>query len=382
MNLLRLGPEKRRNCTEVAESLQKLHANLQKDPGYGTHRVKTPPSRSPTLDSLLMEDDITPEFKRQIRTSLPKKIISSDREITSISAALCASPNSSCVNLVLSTGRDSRPSSPERKAKVRLSRDLTTVQESPGAQSHEEPGKEQHSHLNQEATTSENFVPTDKGCESSTENPTGLNIIDDTNSHPESMEEQHQRPSDIEHAQQAPRADNTVAEVANTDRGLHSGSKEDDVAAKGSSSEPSSATSAEEQTNEDRGEPQPLVNATTFLKMNVLNQPSHPTGGIESEHQDLSRSTPQVVRTDEHLEVPQGGGEGRTSSDSTTVFQDTSDIGKEDAHDRRARDPSQRDSHGREKKPKHTDTTKSVMEEERMRGRWFKSILRKIPCFN
>lgn len=381
MNLLRLGPEKRRNCTEVAESLQKLHANLQKDPGYGTHRIKTPPSRSPTLDSLLMEDDITPEFKRQIRTSLPKKIISSDREITSISAALCASPNSSCVNLVLSTGRDSRPSSPERKAKVRLSRELTPVQELPGAQTHEEPGKDQHSHLNQEATTSENFVPTDKGCESSRENATGLNIIDDTNSHPESMEEQHQRSSDNEHAQQAPRADNTVAEVATTDRGLHPGSKENDAAVKGSPSEPSSATSAEEQTNRDRGKHQPVLNATTFLKTDVLNQPSHATGGFEGEHEDLSRSTPRVVGKDEHLEVPQGGGEGRTSSDSTTVFQDTSDVGKEDAHDHHARDPSQTGSHGREKKPKHTDTTESVMEDERVRDRWFKSILKKIPCF-
>lgn len=333
-----------------------------------------------------MEGDISPELKRQLRTSLPRRSVSFDREIAynsnSISAALCSSPNSSHVNLVSSTARDSRTSSPERKAKVRLSRDLTTVQESPGTQSHEELDKEQHSHPNGEAVASENMVPTDKGSTLSIEDATGLNIIDDATSHPKFGEEQHRRLSDSEDTQKVPGVDNAVTEVTAADRALDLGSKEDDVAVKSSPSEPGNATIAGDQTNKDREESQSVVNATTFLKTDVLNQPSHPTGGTEGEHQDFPRSMPRVVGTDEHLKVPQVGGEGRTSSDSTTVFQDTSDVGKEDAYDGRARDPSQTGSRGREKMSKHTDITESVMEGERVRSRWFKSILKKIPCFN
>lgn len=332
-----------------------------------------------------MEGDISPEFKKKIRTSLPRRSISFDRETaynsTSISAALCSSPNSSHVNLVPSTARDSRTSSPERKAKVRLSTDLSTVQESPGTQSHEDLDKEQHSHPNGEASASENTVSTDKGSTLSTEDATGLNIIDDATSHFQLREEQHRLLSDSEDAQKATGADKAVAEVTTTNRALDSGSEEDDVAVK-SPPEPGSATSAEEQTNKEREELQLAVNATTFLNTDILNQTSHPAGGTEGEQEDLPRSVPRVVGTDEHLKVPQVGGEGRTSSDSTTVFQGTSDVGKEDAYDRRARDPSQTGSHGREKMSKHTGITESVMEDERMKRRWFKSILKKIPCFN
>lgn len=333
-----------------------------------------------------MEGDISPELKRQLRTSLPRRSVSFDREVaynsTSISAALCSSPNSSHVNLVSSTARDSRTSSPERKAKVRLSTDLTTVQESPGTQSHEELDKEQHSHPNGEAAASENTVPTDKGSTLSTEDATGLNIIDDAISPPEFREEQHRRLSDSEDTQKAPGVDNAVTEVTTADRALDLGFKEDDVAVKSSPSEPGNATSAEEQTNKDRDELQPVVNLTTSLKTDVLNQPSHPTSGTEGEHQDLPRGVSRVVGTDEHLKVPQVAGDGRTSSDSTTVFQDASDVGKEDAYDGRARDPSQTGSHGREKMSKHTDIKESNTEDGRVRSRWFKSILKKIPCFN
>lgn len=333
-----------------------------------------------------MEGDISPEFKRQIRTSLPRRNLSFDRETaynsTSICAALCSSPDSSHVNLVSSTARDSRTSSPERKAKLRLSTDLSTVQESPGTHSHEELDKEQHSHPNCEATASGKTVLTDKGSTLSTKDATGLNIIDDATSHPKFKEEQNLCLSDSDDPQKVPGVDNAVTEMTTADRALVSSFKEDDVAFKSSSSDPGNATSSEEQTNKDREESQPVVNATTFLKTDVLNQPSHPTVGTEREHQDFPRSAPRVVSTDEHLKVPQVGGEGRTSSDSTTVFQDTSDVGKEDAYDRRTRDPSQAGSHGREKMSKHTDITESIMEDERMKRRWFKSILRKIPCFN
>lgn len=383
MNLLRLGPEKRRGCAEIADSLKKLHANLQKDSSYGTHRVKRPPSRSPTLDSLLVEGDITPELKRQIRKSLPRRSLSYDRQMTSISAALCSSPNSSHVNLVPSTARASRPPSPERKSKNRLSRDLSTVKESPGTQAHEEPEKEQHSHPNGEVVASENTAPTDEGHTLSTDNATGLNILGDATSHLRSWEEQHRRPSDTEETQQVPGVDNAVAEVATTDRGLDLGSNEDDVADESSPSDPGCEIGAEEETHKDDSEQsQPVMNVAKLHKTVDLGQSSHPTGGNKGENQDSSSSAPRVSGTGEHLEVPADGGEGRPSSESPTLIHNPADAAQEDAHDRGGCESAQTGSQCREKMPKDTGTEESVIEGESVRGGWFKSFLKKIPCFN
>lgn len=386
MSLLRLGPEKRRGCKEIAESLQKLHANLQKDPSYGTHRVKRPPARSQTLESVLMEGDITPELKRQIRKSLPRRSLSYDREMTSISAALYSSPNSSYVNLPPSTARDPRPSSPEGKARLRLSTgtDLSPVQESPGTQVHKEPEKEQHSHPKREPEASEDTVPRDYGHTLSTDHATGLNIIDDATAHLISREEQHRPVSDIENTQEVPEVDNAAAEVmTSTERGLDSLSNGDDVANKSSSSKPGGEIGAEERTNNDDSEQsQSATNAVASHKKDDLGQPSRPTGSPKGENQNSSSSEPQVSGPGEHLEVPPDGGEGRPSSESPTLIHNPSDAGQEDCHDRRACNSSQTGSQGQEKMQKHGGTAESVVECENFRRVWFKSFLKKIPCFS
>lgn len=149
MNLLRLGPDERRDCTEATESLQKFHLNLQKDPRYGTHRVKTPPSRSQMLDQILMEGDFTPEFKRQIRKSLPRRSFSFDGEaeytsIPSIDAALSSTDSSHS----RSRKEFSRP---ESKANMQFSTSLATIQESHETQAHGELDKEHQPHTGGEA---------------------------------------------------------------------------------------------------------------------------------------------------------------------------------------------------------------------------------------
>lgn len=386
-NLLRLGPEKRRNCTEIAESLKGFHAKLQKDTKYGTKKMKSPPSRSPTLDSLLMEGKVSPEFEKQIRKSLPRRSTSFDKEVanssTSIPAVLSSSPSSSHINLVPNTRRNSRPSSPERKANFRLSKELSTVEE--GSQSHEELDKHQQSNAGVDALASEGTEQAEKARTLLIQNLSGLNIENGETSHFGPIDEQERHPSATRITQKTPCPvpENTCSEVMSTDCGLDSGFQGHKASEKDSTADRQYKSTAEKQTeSDDSRASEPAMNATMLHNADGVSQPSHPTGQTEGEQQDSSKSVPRVVGRDEHLKIPQVEGEERTSSDSTTVFQDTPAVEKEDAHDRRTRDPSQTDSHGGEKMANHTDTTESVMEEERERGRWFKSILKKIPCFN
>ncbi|KAG6365568.1 hypothetical protein INS49_007179 [Diaporthe citri] len=389
-NLLRLGPEKRSDCTEILESLQKFDDTLQKDPSYGINRVQNPPSRSPTLDSVLMEGDISAEFKKQIRKNLPRRSLSWDRETPSIPGVL-SSPSSSHINLVSSARRDSRTSSPERKANFRLSKELTTVQESPGGQAHEDPGKEQHSHPGGQATLTEDTAQTDEDHKLSTANAAGLNITCGEASRLRLGEEQQQRPSDTENTQQIRAVDNAAAEVASTERALGAGSDEDEASGKNPPSKPDCVTNAEEQAKRDDGEaPQPAMDATALPEANGASQPAHPTKDNDDEHQVSSSDVPQGVELVEHLKVPLGGAEGRFSSESTTLFQDTSDVGKEDARSRRTRNSSRTGSHGREKMAKQIGNEGSVIEasimkstsDEKAGRRRFKFLFKKIPCFN
>lgn len=334
-----------------------------------------------------MEVDVSPELKRQIRKSLPRRSLSYDRETaynsTSISAALCSSPNSSHVNLVSSTARDPRTSSPERKATFRLSTDLSTVQESPVAQSNEELDKEHQQHSGEEAAATQDTAQGDKDHILPADNVTGLNITGNGASHPRPIEEQSLGPPGTQSVQQVGEIHATVAGVANPDGGLDLGSNKHETADESSLSEPSSTAGTEEQTNKDDGKPsQPVMNATTLPKTDDLAQPSHPTEGSEGKLQDASSSAPRVVgRVVEHLEVPPDG-EGRPSSESASLFQDASDVGKEEVHEHRARNLSQTDSHAREKMEKDNGTSESVTENERRGRRWFKFVLKKIPCFN
>lgn len=336
-----------------------------------------------------MEGKVSPEFEKQIRKSLPRRSTSFDKEVanssTSIPAVLSSSPSSSHINLVPNTRRDSRPSSPERKANFRLSKELSTVQETPGSQSHEELDKQQHSNAGVNALASEDTEQAEKARTLLIQKFSGLNIEYGETSHFRPIDEQEPRPPATKKTQKIPFPvpENTCTEVMSTDCGLDSGFQGHGASEEDSTADRQYKSAAEKQTERDGSRAsEPAINGTVLHKVDGVSQPSHPTGRTEGEQQDSSRSVPRVVGRDEHLKVPQVEGEGRTSSDSTTVFQDTPAVEKDDAHDRHARDPSQTDTHGREKMANHTDTTESVMEDERVRGRWFKSILKKIPCFN
>ena len=331
-----------------------------------------------------MEGDASPEFKKQIRKSLPRRSLSFDRETahnsTSIPAVLSSSPSSSHINPLPSPRRDSRPSSPERKANFRMSKELTTVQESPGTQANEETDKEQHSCSGGEAAASGGTAQTDHGHTSSTENVKGLNILSDEASHPRPREEQQMRTSGIENTQQIAVVDNAAAEAPSTGRGLDPGFDDHASSDKSSPSKSANATGAEKLSQSGHaGESQPTLDATTAPEADGVSQPRNPTqGSTESEHHKSSTGVDAV----KHLEVPLDGGEGRPSSESPTLFQNPSDTGQEAAQDRRTRNSSQTGSQGREKMAKHTDAAGSVIEDGRAGGGWFKSILKKIPCFN
>lgn len=384
--LLRLGPQNRKACTEITKSLRGLHANLQKDPDYGTNRVKKPPCRSPTLDSVLIDREISLGVKRKILMSVPRTG-SFDRETacnsTSISVALSSSSSPSLLSHVSNTVRDPRPSSPERKAAFRLSIDMTTVQERLGIQAREEVETEQHPCLDAEAAGSEDTTQMNNCRAPSAENLAGLNILLNDAHRLRSKEEQHQRPSDTQSTQRTPSVDSGASEVESTKHRLDAGIYESEVSDKGSNSEADCAAGVEEQAKKDHdGASQPAVDATELPKSDDSVQPSHPTGDTDDKDRLSSNGVPRDVVRVELLKVPPHGGEERPSSESKTLFHDTSDAGQDDVQDRRARNSSQTGSHGREMTAKQVGNAGIVMEDKRAGRRWFKFIFKKIPCFN
>lgn len=384
--LLRLGPQNRKACTEITKSLRGLHANLQKDPDYGTNRVKKPPCRSPTLDSVLIDREISLGVKRKILMSVPRTG-SFDRETacnsTSISVALSSSSSPSLLNHVSNTVRDSRPSSPERKAAFRLSIDMTTVQERLGTQAREEVETEQHPHSDAEAAVSEDTAQMNKRRTSSADNLTGLNILFNGSHQLESKEEQHQRPSDIQNTQQTPSVDSAASEVESTEPRLGAVFDELEVSDQGSPSEAECAVGVEEQAKKDHdGESLSAMDATVLPKAEDSGQPSHPTGDADNEDRISSNGVPRDVGPAELLKVPPHRGEERPSSESTTLFHDTSDAGQDGVQNRRTRNSSQMGSHGREMTAKQIGNAETAEEDKRVGRRWFKFIFKKIPCFN
>lgn len=334
-----------------------------------------------------MDGDISAEFKKQIRKNLPRRSLSYDRETPSIPAVL-SSPSSSHINLVSSVRRDSRTSSPERKANFRLSKELTTVQEWPGSQAQEEPENKQHSHPGGQTASSEDTAKTDEGYELSTANVADLNITCGEASRLRLGEEQQQRPPDTEDTQQIGAVDNAAAEVASTEHNPDAEFDEDEASSKISPSKPDCVTNAEEQTKRDDGEAsQPAMDATALPEEHGVSQSGHPTRDTNDEHQVSSTGVPRGV---ELLKVPLCGGEGRSSSESKTLSRGTSVVGHEDAHGRRTRNSSQTGSYGREKMGKQIGNAESVNEAsiakstsgEKAGSRRFKSFFKKIPCFN
>lgn len=381
-----MGPENRKTCTEITESLKGLHANLQKDPEYGTNRIKKSPCRSPTLGSVLIDAEISLGVKRKILKSIPRSG-SFDRETacnsTSISVALSSSSSPSLISHVSNTVRDPRPSSPERKGAFRLSIDMTTVQEGLGIQAREEVETELLPHPDVEAAGSEDT--TDKNqCHTPpppAENLTGLNALLHEAYHLEFPEEQHKRPSDTQITQRNRSVDSPAAEAEYTEQRLDTGFDEQEVSDKGSPSEADCAVGVEEQGKKDEDEAsQPAVNATALPKTDDLGQPSHPAGDTDDEDHISSSGEPRGISPVGFLKIPPHG-EERPPSESTTIFHGTSDAGQEDVRDRRVRDSSQTGSHGREKMAKQTGKPASVIEDKKPRSRWFKFIFKKIPCF-
>lgn len=316
-----------------------------------------------------MEEDPSPEVKKQFRKNLPRRSTSFDRKITnntnSIAAVLSSSPSSSHINIVSNTRRDSRLSSPERKVNFRLTKELTTVQEWPGTQSHEELEGQQHSGPGLGALALEDTEQTDKDHTSLTHNGTGLNISCGEIIHSRPMSEQNRRPSDFENTQEAPLLDKTAAGVVPTDHGLDSGSGGHEVSEENFPAKPHCATTVEEQSEgverDDDWASQPAMDATTLPDADGLGQPGHPTAGTEGEHQDSSSNVPRALDTGEHLRVPPDGGQGRPFSESTTL-QALPDDGHEDAPDRRKRNSSEGGSNGREKRAKHDGNEENVTE--------------------
>lgn len=331
-----------------------------------------------------MEGEPSPEFRKQIRNVLPRRSISFDRETahnsTSIPAVLSSSPSSSLINLVPGPRRDSRPSSPERKAAFRTSRDLSTVQELPRSEANDELDKEQQSHLDGEAAASQGTAGTDNGHASYIEHVTGLNFLCDG-----LTAEQQMGTSDAENTQQTPVIDNAAAEAPLADRGPDPGFNIHGVSDKSSPSEPGSTTGTEELSQGGHDEDsQPTTNVTAVPKADVVSQSAHLTSGNEDESHNSTSGVSRGVDIIEHLEVPLDGGEERPSSESPTLFQNSSDTGRDDVPARRTRNSSRTGSQGREKMPKHADTAESIVEDEgaSTRSGRFKSILKKIPCFN
>lgn len=301
---------------------------------------------------------------------------------------MLSSPSSSHINLVSTARRDSRTSSPERKANFRLSKELTTVQESPGSQAHAEPDNKQHSHLGGQATASDEAAQTDDGHKLPAANVAGLNITCGEASRLILGEEQEQRQPDTDNTQQIRKIDNAAAEVPSAERDFDASFDEDEASGKSSPSKPECVTNAEEQTKRDGGEAsQPAMDATALPEEHGVSQSGDPTRDTNDEHQVSSTGVPRGV---ELLKVPLGGGEGRSSSKSKTLSQGTSDVGHEDAHGRRTRNSSQTGSYGREKMEKQIGNPESVNEasiakstsDEKARSRRFKSFFKKIPCFN
>lgn len=72
----------------------------------------------------------------------------------------------------------------------------------------------------------------------------------------------------------------------------------------------------------------------------------------------------------------------RLSRELTTAQEPTGAEAQEDAHERRVWNSSQTGGQGKAKTAKHTDTRDSAREDERVRGKWFKSILKRIPGFD
>lgn len=334
-----------------------------------------------------MDGDISPEFKKQIRKNLPRRSLSWDRETPSIPAVL-SSPSSSHINLVASARRDPRTSSPERKASFHLSKELTTVQESPGSQVYEETDNKQQSHPDGQATAIEDTAQTDEGQQLSTANVAGLNITCGEASRLKLGEEQQQQQPDTEDTQKIGAADNAAPEVASTEHNLDAGFGKDEASGENSSSNPKCVTDAEERTTRDDGEAsQPAMDATALTEAHGVSQPGHPTRDTDDEHQVPFSGVPRGV---ELLKVPLGGGDGRSSSESKTLSQVTCDVGREDVHGRRTRNSSPTGSYGREKMEKQAGNAESVHEasmtksasDEKPGGRRFMYFLKKIPCFN
>jgi hypothetical protein len=387
-NLLRLGPENRRGCTEIADNLQKLHDNLQKDSSYGINRIKKAPSRSPTLDSVLMEGDVSPEFKKQIRKNLPRRSLSFDREkachSTSLSAAVSSSTSPNRVNLVSSTGLDSRPTSPERKTKARLSTDLTTVQELPASQSQEELDKEHHTPQATKAGAIETSAQADECRALSTGIVTGLNIVNNKAPHLKTNEEQDRRHSDAQDTRQTRAVEKAASEVASTALELDPASDRREASNDSIPSKPSCATGCEQQTNIGDGEAsQDAIGGATHLEIGEVTRPTLPAQGSDGENHNSSSGVPQDAGAVEYLRVPGDGGEARHSSESPTL--NASDAGQEEVRNGRphARNSSQTGSKGREKMTEHTSTSAdSIVDSGEAESGWFKSFLKKIPCFN
>lgn len=324
-------------------------------------------------------------MKRQILKSIPRTL-SFDRETacnsTSISVALSSSPSSSLMNLVSSTGRDSRPSSPERKAAFRLSIDMTTVEEGLSTQTQEEAATEQQPHLDVGTAASGDTAKTDEGHTQSTDNVAGLNIMCDGKSLPISSTEQHIHASGTEKGQQTCMVENAAVEVLRADLGPEASFNQNNVSDENSPPKPRSSTTVEERPKRDGDRAsQPAMDGATTPGADSISQTSRSTGDTEGGHDSLSRGVPQRTDMIENLEVPQDGGNGKPSSDSPNLFQETSDAGQEDVRGRRTRNSSQTGSQGREKMSRHTDIEESVIEAERTEIGWFKSSLRKLICF-
>lgn len=322
-------------------------------------------------------------MKRQILKSIPRTL-SFDRETacnsTSISVALSSSPSSSLMNLVSGTGRDSRPSSPERKAAFRLSIDMTTVEE--GLATQVEAATEQQPHPDVGTAASGDTAKTDEGHSQSTENVARLNIMCDEESLPISSTKQHLHASGTGEGQQTSMVENTAAEVLHAELGPEAGFNQNNVSAENSPAKLRSSTTVEKRPKRDGdGASQPAMDGATTPGADSVSESSLSTGDTNGGHDNSSRGVPQRTDILEHLEVPQDGWNGNSSSESPNLFHKTSDAGQEDVLGRRTRNSSQTGSQGREKMSRHTDIEESDIEAERTESGWFKSSLKKLLCF-
>ncbi|KAI3391294.1 hypothetical protein diail_7625 [Diaporthe ilicicola] len=383
-SLLRLGPEKRIDCRGIAESLRKLNEQLRKDSDYGINRVKKPPNRSPTLDSVLIDGDFSPEIERQLlKRNLHKGTSSVEQEAAPaanpVPNAIFSSPSSSVINLVASTARDSRPSSPERRAKFRLSKDLSTVQEFPAIQALGISDPQRHSCFDGEFKGADDATQPDGTPHSlTTESNNGANDGSNETVPSHFRDGQYVDMPESSSLQQNSAGADAEVHMAPARREVDASLDDAEVPEKTSSQQADRVLRAQGQTGDDDAEVlQPPMQAVAG-EMGSRMTPA--TRGIEGQHHNQPSERHRTQTPNKLLEVPGVAEEGRLSSECPTLLPDNSDSGRDD-DGHCIQMPSQIERQDRKNATEKDRTTKNTVTEKHERNGWLKLLFKKIPCF-